>query len=174
MWGSGVSVIVSTGGRPERLQLCLGALAEQTFPPRLFELIVADNGTPPAKLKKALEPYSALRTRVFSGGRSAFGYAQLLNRLIAEKDGAWGDLIVLLNDDQIPARGFVGACVTTDWPGVFSVAAPLCVHGAYEQKLISRLGLAGGRGTIWTGEWKELLQPTQKIQDLHAIISKIR
>ena len=41
-----ISVIVPTYNRPERLALCLGALARSAYPSDWFEVVVVDDGQP--------------------------------------------------------------------------------------------------------------------------------
>jgi len=82
------SVVIPTRNRPQALEHCLDALAEQTLPPGSFEVIVVDNGSEPslsldparwAGVLSLSAPHRQHR-RIITRERSRGQFAQRLHR----------------------------------------------------------------------------------------------
>ncbi|MFI6791152.1 glycosyltransferase family 2 protein [Nonomuraea sp. NPDC050383] len=96
-----VSVIVPAYGGQDKLDLALAALARQTYPAELIEVVVVDNGsTPPLRLPDTRPP----GTRLIVCDRP--GRAAARNAGLAE---AGGDVVHWLDSDVLPAPGAVEA-----------------------------------------------------------------
>ena len=93
-----VTVVVPTFGRPESLGRCLAALAAQTLPRELFEVVVCDDGSPvPAAptVKRFAE-----RMAVSVVVRSRSGPAAARNEGARH---ARGQILAFTDDDCVPA-----------------------------------------------------------------------
>jgi len=98
-----VSILVVTYGNRELTRLCLDAVFRTTLYPN-FEVIVVDNastdGTP-----EMLEEIARRNDRVrVILNRTNLGFAAANNQAIRV---ATGDVLVLLNNDTVPARGWL-------------------------------------------------------------------
>ena len=92
-----VSVIIPVFNDGERLQLCLAALAQQTYGRSRYEIIVVDNGSTPLEpVKQALEPYDGV---VFEIEPTPGSYAARNKGLALAK----GVVIAFTDADCIPA-----------------------------------------------------------------------
>lgn len=92
-----VSVIIPVFNDGERLQLCLAALAQQTYARSHFEVIVVDNGSDPIDpIKAAVEPYD----NVILTFESTPGSYAARNQGIAI---ATGEIIAFTDADCIPS-----------------------------------------------------------------------
>ena len=95
-----VSVLIPTRGRPERMAVCVGALARQTLPPSCYEVLLGLDGPDELAASAAREAWDKCRARleVVTCGRA--GYSPARNRLL---EHARGRVLVSLNDDVVPA-----------------------------------------------------------------------
>jgi len=99
------SVIIPTFGRPEKLCECLGALAAQSLPSEMYEVIVTVDGQEPATLAAGEAAYARANGRASlsfieapAGGKH-LGPCHARNRAIA---AAAGNTLVFFNDDVVP------------------------------------------------------------------------
>lgn len=100
-----VSVILPHYEAPDALSITLSALAEQTYPTGLFEVIVADDGstrrpTVPDDLADGPD------VRVVTQERRGFGAGRARN---TGARAATGDVLVFLDGDMVPEAGHVEA-----------------------------------------------------------------
>ncbi|GAA0430286.1 hypothetical protein Acor_45940 [Acrocarpospora corrugata] len=93
-----VSVIVPAYGGQHRLDLALAALAAQSYPPGLTEVIVVDDGSEPPLRLPELRPE---RCRVIRTSPDGWGPAHALNAGVAVAEGA---VIQRLDADMVPYR----------------------------------------------------------------------
>lgn len=95
-----ISLLVPSHGRPEDLATLVSALENQTLEPHRFELIVVDDGgDPPVSIDERSLPFRTSVLRQPNGGPAAARNAGLaLCR---------GELVLILNDDAIPAPDLV-------------------------------------------------------------------
>jgi GT2 family glycosyltransferase len=101
-----VSVVIPTHGRHESLARCITALAAQTLPREMFEVIVSDDGSA-TPVAPTVEPF-AERINVSVIRRSRGGPAA------ARNDGARharGQLLAFTDDDCIPAPNWLETLV---------------------------------------------------------------
>jgi GT2 family glycosyltransferase len=101
-----VSVVVPTFNRRASLQRLLEALAQQTYPPERFEVVVVDDGSTDGTAEQARSlglPYTLKMLR-----QSNQGPAQARNLGVAEARGA---LVVFLDDDVVPRPHLIAAHV---------------------------------------------------------------
>lgn len=94
-----VSVVIPTFDRPAKLGACLRGLGAQTFDARRFEVLVSVDG-PDAGERDA--PGGGIDVTVLTGPRR--GPAAARNRAIVK---ARGSLLLLLNDDVVPAPDLI-------------------------------------------------------------------
>jgi len=115
-----ISVILPTRN-PDRVRLAevLAALARQTLPPDQWDVCIVDNGSSAPLAAPDLAACS--RARVVREERPG-----LLAARLAGLRGTAGELVVFIDDDTVPAPGFLAAAVG------FMASRP-------------RLGTAGGR-----------------------------
>lgn len=101
-----VSIVVPVYNRRAVLEKTLMALAHQTYPKRLFEVVVADDGSSdrPEEVVAALPP--ELSVRVVRQEDLGFRAAAVRNLAIR---AATGDVIVCLDCDMFPMPGFLMA-----------------------------------------------------------------
>jgi len=91
------SVVIPTRNRPQAVEQCLAALAEQTLPPGFFEVIVVDDSSEPAL---ALDPARwSSRFALKLIHQKNTGPAGARNRGVAE---ARGEFLVFTDDDCLP------------------------------------------------------------------------
>lgn len=92
-----VSVVVPTRNRPRAVESCLDALAEQTLPPRGFEVIVVDDGS---ESPLALDPARwAAKFDLKLIRQQNTGPAGARNRGVAD---ACGEVLAFTDDDCLP------------------------------------------------------------------------
>ncbi len=99
-----VSVVVPAFERPAGLEALLGALAEQSYPPYRFEVLICDDGsTPPLAERVQVRdlPFSVRFLRAENAGP-----ATARNRGIAE---ARGTIVAFTDDDCLPAQDWLEA-----------------------------------------------------------------
>ncbi len=99
----GVSVIVPHYQAPEPLSLTLAALERQTYPHRLFEVIVVDDGSPDA-LKP--QPTGRKRVRILHQERDGFGLARVRN--LGARSARF-PILLFLDCDMIPDERWIAA-----------------------------------------------------------------
>lgn len=100
-----ISVIIPTHARPGRLRALASALAGQGLDASAYEVLVGVDGADEVSERAAREGWArggGLVVRSFSKR----GQAAVRNELIRE---ARGGLLVFLNDDMVPERGFLAA-----------------------------------------------------------------
>ncbi|WP_214106478.1 glycosyltransferase [Acrocarpospora catenulata] len=124
-----VSVVIPAYGGQDQLDLTLAALAAQTYPAPLLEVIVVDDGgTPPLRLP-SLTP---ARTRLVPSGPGGWGRAWACQ---SGYDAATGEIILTMDADLVPHREHVAAharwhhladhLAVTGWPEFTDVSAGL-------------------------------------------------
>jgi glycosyltransferase involved in cell wall biosynthesis len=94
-----VSVIVPVYNDAERLRLCLRALEQQTYPQRLYEIVVVDNGS-----DESIDPSVARAGRVRLCSEARPGSYAARNRGLSL---ARGEVIAFTDADCIPARDWI-------------------------------------------------------------------
>jgi GT2 family glycosyltransferase/peptidoglycan/xylan/chitin deacetylase (PgdA/CDA1 family) len=102
--GPGLSVVIATHNRRERLRRCLDALAEQDADPCSFEVVVASDGASDgtAEMVEALEtPYALRVLELEKGGKPA-----ALNAAI---EVAAGSACLFIDDDVVASPQLVAA-----------------------------------------------------------------
>lgn len=92
-----VSVVIPTRNRPQAIERCLEALANQDLPPRHFEVIVVDDGSSPP-LKLDVDRWSSVFDLKLIRQANT-GPAGARNRGVAE---ARADLLAFTDDDCLP------------------------------------------------------------------------
>jgi glycosyltransferase involved in cell wall biosynthesis len=96
-----VSVIIPVFNDGEQLRLCLAALAQQTYAPSQFEVIVVDNdSSDPAPIKAAVEPYPNV-TLAFEPTPGSYA-ARNRGLTLAQ-----GEVIAFTDADCIPAADWL-------------------------------------------------------------------
>lgn len=98
-----VSVIIPAHGGQEKLDLTLAALAAQTYPVHLLEVIVVDDGSePPLRLPEIMP----IDTRIVTADPGGWGIGHALNTGAAVADGV---LIQRLDADMVVSREHIKA-----------------------------------------------------------------
>ena len=107
-WYPRTAIVVVSFDNGDYLELCLSSILEHSLYPN-FEVIVVDNGSS-AETRSVLDRLSAgeprLRTITASGN---VGFAGACNLGIDAAAGA--DYVVLMNDDTIATRGWLGGLI---------------------------------------------------------------
>jgi len=98
-----VTVVVPCYNGQEPLALTFAALANQTYPRDLFEVVVADDGSDPPITVPTGTPFEA---RVVAQERAGFGLARARNTGAA---AATGSILVFLDCDMVPEPHHVEA-----------------------------------------------------------------
>ncbi|GAA2165519.1 hypothetical protein GCM10010403_41400 [Glycomyces rutgersensis] len=98
-----VSVVVPAYGAQHELDVTLAALAAQTYPPHLLDVIVVDDGSEPPLRMPELRPE---RTRFIGNHEGAWGVASAVDAGIATAEGP---IILRLDSDILPDRTHVEA-----------------------------------------------------------------
>ncbi|MFC4589212.1 glycosyltransferase [Sphaerisporangium corydalis] len=98
-----VSVVIPAYGGQHRLDLTLAALATQTYPPGLMEIIVVDDGSEPPLRLPAIRPE---HTRLVSGADGGWGTAHALNSGIRLAEG---EIVQRLDSDMVICREHIEA-----------------------------------------------------------------
>lgn len=116
-----LSVVVPAHNRPEALAALLEALAEQSYPPYRFEVLVCDDGsTPPLAERVSVKdrPFSVRFLRADNAGP-----ATARNRGLREARGA---IIAFTDDDCLPDPDWLEAVAETlGNPAVTAVNGPI-------------------------------------------------
>lgn len=114
-----ISVVVPAYNRPDGLKALLDALAEQSYPPYRFEVLICDDGSmPPLAERVAVKefPFSVRFLRDYNQGP-----ATARNRGLKE---ARGSLVAFTDDDCLPAESWLEAIATA-----LGAAQSVAVHG---------------------------------------------
>lgn len=99
-----VSVVITTYNRRHSLERCLEALANQSFPPSEYEIIVVADGCTDdtEELLRSFRPACAFRWI----SQANFGQASAMNAGVA---AASGEIVLFLDDDIVCSPGLVAA-----------------------------------------------------------------
>lgn len=118
-----VSVIIPVYNDAKRLQRCLDALAQQTYPQTQFEVIVVDNGSDP---EQAIDPVVREFDRVTAAHESYPSAYAARNRGVGM---ARGEVIAFTDADCIPAADWLeqGVATLTQTPNCGLVAGGIDV-----------------------------------------------
>ena len=95
-----VSIVIPVFNDAERLDLCLGALARQTYPDERYEVIVVDNGSTPPVAKLLAGRHTVVRWT----SEAAPGSYAARNRGIAL---AGGEVIAFTDSDCLPVEDWI-------------------------------------------------------------------
>ncbi|PSK97997.1 GT2 family glycosyltransferase [Murinocardiopsis flavida] len=98
-----VSVIIAARGGQHALDLALAALAEQTYPAELLDVVVVDDHSAPALRLPTLRPRRCRIERAPDGGRGT-GHARAYGAHITS-----GDIICWLDSDMVTDRHHIEA-----------------------------------------------------------------
>jgi GT2 family glycosyltransferase len=98
-----VSVVIPAYGGRHRLDLTLAALAAQTYPSRLMEVIVVDDGSEPALRLPAIRPEN---TRMVPSAPGGWGTAHALNTGVRLSEG---EIVQRLDADMVICREHIEA-----------------------------------------------------------------
>jgi GT2 family glycosyltransferase len=98
-----VSVVVPAYRDQAKLDLTLAALAAQTYPAELMDVVVADDGSEPALRLPELRPE---RTRIIRTPEGSWGIASAVDAAIRASEG---EVLLRLDSDVVPERGHVEA-----------------------------------------------------------------
>lgn len=93
-----LSVVIPVYGGPERLARTLAAIAAQTYPPELLEVVVADDGSDPPVEAERLGRARGLRVRVVRQPHSGYGAGRARN---LGARAANGEILVFLDADMV-------------------------------------------------------------------------
>lgn len=96
-----VSVVIPAYLDQTKLDLALAALAAQSYPSELLEVVIADDGSEPPLRLPALRPE---HTRVVRTERGSWGIAAAVNTGVRASEG---DVVLRLDSDVVPARRHV-------------------------------------------------------------------
>lgn len=111
-----VSVVIPSYGKPDRLDRCLLALAQQHVTP--FEVLVADDGDPdPWEPKQLCDQYGARWVpgeRTLLDGRPHPNVGAAVNRGVAE---ARGDIVLVIQRDHVLMPDYIGRLGSRYYPG---------------------------------------------------------
>lgn len=99
-----ISVVVPAYERPAGLEALLGALADQSYPPYRYEVLICDDGSTPP-LAERVQVHGLPFSVRFLRGENA-GPATARNRGIAE---ARGTIVAFTDDDCLPAPEWLEA-----------------------------------------------------------------
>lgn len=145
-----VTVVVTHYEQPVQLALTLAALAGQTHPRELLQVVVADDGS-------ATAPVVPEGVEVVTQPDAGFRAARIRNRAA---ELARGEVLLFLDADTVPEPGYVAAMARL--PGVLPEAV---VVGRRRHADLS--GLAPGGDVAEVGRAHELTEP-RWLRDAHA------
>jgi glycosyltransferase involved in cell wall biosynthesis len=100
-----VSVVIPAYGAQHKLDLTLAALAAQTYPARLLEVVIADDGSDPPLRLPGIRPE---RTRIVPSRPGGWGCGHAYHSGVLAADG---DVIVRLDADMVTFHDHVAAQV---------------------------------------------------------------
>ncbi|WP_250562029.1 glycosyltransferase [Sphaerisporangium fuscum] len=98
-----VSVVIPAHGAQHRLDLTLAALAAQTYPAHLMEVVVVDDGSEPALRLPHVRPGN---TRLVTSAPGGWGTAHAINTGVAL---AGGEIVQRLDSDMVICREHIEA-----------------------------------------------------------------
>lgn len=101
---TGFSIVVPTYNRPDRLVLCLQALAHLNYPRERFEVIVVDDGSPEPIVRHSLSFRDRLDLRLVRQDRAGPAAARNTGARIAKFEH-----LAFTDDDCTPDPGWLGA-----------------------------------------------------------------
>ena len=136
----GVSVVVPYYEAPEALELTLAALAGQTYPRDLFEVIVVDDGS---KIPLERPEGTGLDLRVVHQEDLGFGLARARN---TGAGAARHGILVFLDCDMMPEAGWLAAHAR--WHHVLSDALTLGFRAHVEVDGVDAAMVAGRGGSL--------------------------
>jgi len=128
-----VSIIVSTYEWPEALDAVLRSLSEEDDPD--FEVVVADDGSGPGTadvVSSWRDRFSKLVAHVWQPD-DGFRLARIENLAAREAEG---ELLVFLDGDTIPRRGFLAAVRRAALPGWFLASKRLNLSQRLSQRIL--------------------------------------
>ncbi|MFV2194599.1 glycosyltransferase [Nocardiopsis sp. LOL_012] len=96
-----VSVVIPAHGHQEKLDLVLAALAGQSYPGHLMEVVVVDDGSPEPLVLPQVRPEN---TRLISSGPGGWGSAHAVNCGVAASSG---QVVLRLDADMVVYREHV-------------------------------------------------------------------
>jgi glycosyltransferase involved in cell wall biosynthesis len=126
-----VSVVVPAMGSPSRLDLVLAALAAQSYPAHLVEVLVVDDGSAPAVALPDIRPKD---TRVVRTSTDVRGRAASWEAGVSASDG---DVVCLLDRDVVVCSEFLEALLR--WHHVLVEAVALGLPNEPAAGAIARL-----------------------------------
>ena len=136
----GVSVVVPYYEAPEALELTLAALAGQTYPRDLFEVVVVDDGS---KIPLERPEGTGLDLRVVHQEDLGFGLARARNTGAA---AARRGVLVFLDCDMMPEAGWLAAHAR--WHHALSDALTLGFRGHVEVDGVDAAMVEGREGSL--------------------------
>jgi len=141
-----VSLIIPFYEDHDELRLTMAALAEQTYPPELTEIVVVDDGSASPPEVSELGSF----VRVVRQERRGFGLARARNLGVAESEG---EILVFLDADMVPARRFLEAHAR--W---HHVASDVVAVGPREHVEMSDLSPGQVADAVERDGWDDLLR----------------
>lgn len=149
-----VSVVIPVFGRPEKLALVLAALAAQSYPAHLMEVVVVDDGSPEPL---SLPPVRPENTRLVLSDPGGWGSAHAVNCGVAASSG---QVVLRLDADMVVYREHVEAHMrwhhAVDYSAV--LGHKLCVDfvpGAMSAEFVAERVRAGQAGGLFDRETAE-------------------
>ena len=134
------SVVIPFYEAPEALALTLAALAGQTYPRRLFEVIAVDDGSDPP-LRKPED--TGLDLKILRQEHRGFGAPRARNR---GARAASGDFLVFLDCDMMPEAGWLAAHAR--WHHVLSDVLTLGFRAHVEVDGLNAAAVSGRGGSL--------------------------
>ena len=123
-----VSIVIPTYARPERLRECLAALARQTLPADVFEIVVVDDGSPQPIVPPEATTPTGPTMRIIRQPNA--GPSAARNRGVAE---ARGELIALTDDDCLPTPAWLESLVTAHRRSPDSLVGGITFNGLADE-----------------------------------------
>ncbi|WP_344161241.1 glycosyltransferase [Nocardiopsis rhodophaea] len=143
-----VSVVIPARGEPERLALTLAALAGQTYPARLLDVVVVDDHSSPPLTLPSLRPARCRVERAPAIGRGA-GHARAYGAHVTS-----GEIICWLDPDMVVGPRFIEALVR--WQHVHAECVSLgrvlfCSRGPEDPTTLTGLARSGSLSSALGG-----------------------
>ncbi len=174
-----VSVVIPAYQNPGELELTLAAVAEQTYPRALLQIVVVDDGSePPMPVPSAAAELDLVMVR--RPRDPGFGAARARNRGAAAADGR---ILVFLDADTIPDRELVEAHAR--WHHIVADAATIGFRTHVDVDGVDATGIAraAARGDLaghfagreqWKAEWiDQFLERTGQLTAPRADLFKV-
>ncbi len=145
-----VSVVIPARGRSERLALTLAALAGQTYPARLLDVVVVDDHSSPPIQLPSLRPARCRIERAPATGRGA-GHARAYGAHVTS-----GKVICWLDPDMVVGPRFIEALVR--WQHVHAECVSLgrvlfCARGPEDPTALAGLARSGSLSSALAGSY---------------------